>query len=362
MNAGHGDLFRSHRPTVTPMCNRPFSSTSTEVDDSVDQVGPRPNRAKWVWLPILLGLLWLVLGSGSAAAQSCSGTLANVNFGSVSAKDGSTVSGSLNISCSGFATPYVRACANIGLPSNSGTWSDRTLPGPSGAVLHWSIYTDATYTKPWTSFSDSNPQPNIVDIPLSSGAGFAVLPYYAKITGNQPAAPGTYTTTFATVDTLITVSGFTSNPPACSTSFTGSGTFPFAVTAKVVSDCQISATTIDFGQVGQITAPVTSNGTITVTCPSTTSYSVSLDAGQGAGANVGARKLTRNGGSETLTYALYTDAARSRPWGDGSAGTSTASGIGTGSAQNLTIYASLMAPASVPPGLYSDTVIATVTY
>lgn len=105
-----------------------------------------------------------------------------------------------------------------------------------------------------------------------------------------------------------------------------------------------------------------STGQVSSTCTKNAPFSISLSAGQGVGASMSARKMTLNGGSQTLSYGLYTDAARSSPWGDGTGGTGTVSGNGTGSAQTSTIYATLLAPASVPPGVYADTVVATITY
>lgn len=311
-------------------------------------------------------LLWLacVMFVPQAFAQSCSGSGADVNFGTFSSVNPAdvTVSGNINISCSGFATPYVRACLSLGLPGNSGTWSNRTLPGPSGATLAWGIYQDPAFTKPWTSIYDQSAYTNYADIPLSGGAGNAVLTYYAKVPGNQGVVAGSYSVIFGNSDTLISIAGFSSNPPACTTALTTSGRFSFTVAATVSRDCLVSATNIDFGQVGTITTAVNSTGVITATCNKGTPYTLSLDAGQGAGASVNARKLTRTGGTDILSYALYSSAARTSIWGDGNGGTSTVGGTGTGAAQTNTIYATLLAPASVPPGVYVDTVVATVTY
>lgn len=298
-------------------------------------------------------------------AQVCEGSLGNINFGSFSSVSpaGASVSGNVNISCSGFATPYVRACVSMGLPGGSGSWSARTMPGPSGASLSWTLYRDAAYQRIWTSVYDQGGiNTNYIDIPLSSGTGNAVLPLYANIPGPQGAAPGNYQIVFTTNDTLISTAGFNSNPPACTLALTSSGRFGFAVNATVTADCLISATNIDFGQVGLITSPISSTGMITTTCSKSTPYSISLSAGQGTGASVSSRKLTRNGGNDTLAYALYSDAARTSPWGDGSSGTGTVSATGTGTTQGTTIYASLLAPAAAPPGVYVDSVVATVTY
>jgi outer membrane usher protein len=65
-----------------------------------------------------------------------------------------------------------------------------------------------------------------------------------------------------------------------------------------------------------------------------------------------------------MTYGLYRDAARTRPWGDGSFGTSTVTSTGGGVnvVRTHTVYGRLPAQGVPPPGSYSDTVTVTITY
>jgi spore coat protein U-like protein len=68
-------------------------------------------------------------------------------------------------------------------------------------------------------------------------------------------------------------------------------------------------------------------------------------------------------GANLLNYSLYTNAARTTVWGDGSGGTSTVSNTGSGVAQNFTVYARVpLGQTSVATGAYADTVQVTVTY
>ena len=62
-----------------------------------------------------------------------------------------------------------------------------------------------------------------------------------------------------------------------------------------------------------------------------------------------------------LSYAMYTDSARSVNWGQ-TIGTDTVVGTGNGASQALTVYGSVPAGQYVAPGAYSDTITATVTY
>ena len=87
--------------------------------------------------------------------------------------------------------------------------------------------------------------------------------------------------------------------------------------------------------------------------------------GQGSNANTGStdaapiRRL-KDGGTDYLSYQLYSDNGYSTVWGN-TAGTSVAH-TGTGTQTALTVYGSIAAGQSVPAGSYSDTVVATVTF
>jgi spore coat protein U-like protein len=135
-------------------------------------------------------------------------------------------------------------------------------------------------------------------------------------------------------------------------------TTTFGVTATVQATCLISATAMGFGTYTGVAIPTTS--TVSVTCTNTTPYNVGLSTGLGTGATVTARKMTGPAGA-LLNYAMYSDSLRTVNWGQ-TIGTDTVTGIGNGSAQPLTVYGLLPASQYLAPGLYSDTITATVTY
>ena len=74
------------------------------------------------------------------------------------------------------------------------------------------------------------------------------------------------------------------------------------------------------------------------------------------------RTLLRQGGGGAVNYQLYTDSARSIPWGDGTAGTSMVTGTGSGNAQTINVYGQVPAQATPAPGSYSDTITATIVF
>ena len=139
-----------------------------------------------------------------------------------------------------------------------------------------------------------------------------------------------------------------------------SSTGTFAVTATVLPSCTVvGGVPLAFGVV---TPGVQRDGSVTVTatCTVGTPYTLALDAGTGSGATVAVRRMTSGG--DTLEYALYQDVARTTPWGDGTAGTSTRSSTGTGLLQSFTVYGRVPSSAAAAVGVYTDTITVTATY
>ena len=135
-------------------------------------------------------------------------------------------------------------------------------------------------------------------------------------------------------------------------------TASFAVTATVQATCLISATPMAFGTYTGVQADTTS--TISVTCTTSTPYTIGLNAGLATGATVTTRRMT-GPSAATLAYSLSSDAPRAVNWGM-TVPTDTVAGTGNGSAQSLTVYGRIAAAQFVAPGAYTDTVIATITY
>lgn len=141
----------------------------------------------------------------------------------------------------------------------------------------------------------------------------------------------------------------------------GSVSAQFHVTATVLNNCAVSAGDLAFGSYSASSAsPATATSTIQVTCTTSLPYTVALDGGTSAG-NVAARTMS-DGAAHTLGYGLYTSGAYATLWGDGTGGTSTMAGTGSGTAQSLTVYGRIPAAQFVAAGSYSDLVTVTVNY
>lgn len=131
------------------------------------------------------------------------------------------------------------------------------------------------------------------------------------------------------------------------------------VTATVVASCVVVGGTLAFGNYDPV-AGTDGSASISATCTNQTPYTLRLDAGDGSGATTTLRKLTRVGFTETLNYALYSDAGRTALWGDD--GATDVDATGDGLAQNYTVYGRIPAAQTPVAGSYDDVVVITATY
>jgi spore coat protein U-like protein len=137
-------------------------------------------------------------------------------------------------------------------------------------------------------------------------------------------------------------------------------TTTFRVTAKVQAVCEVTASDLGFGTyTAQSGTPLQATTVLRATCTPNTTYHVGLDQGQSPGATVNQRKMAS--GTNALNYQLYSDSARSTIWGN-TTGTDTVTGVGTGLAQDHTVFGAVPAAQVVPAGDYADTITVRVYY
>lgn len=132
--------------------------------------------------------------------------------------------------------------------------------------------------------------------------------------------------------------------------------------------CTIAANPFNFGSYAPLSGTTTSTtGTVSVTCSAliaglNVSYVISLTSGSSG--TYTARKMQFS--PYQLNYNLYTDAAYSTVWGDGTASTSTVSDSYNlaliSMTRNYTVYGLIPASQQVGAGSYTDTITATVTF
>jgi spore coat protein U-like protein len=125
--------------------------------------------------------------------------------------------------------------------------------------------------------------------------------------------------------------------------------------------CTVSATPVAFGVYPPFSgAPTTSTGTTTVHCVAGAANVVIALSTGGGGSYANRRMIS---GASNLTYQLYSDAARTMIWGDGTAGTVTVSvHVANNGTKNNTVYGRIAPLQGVRPGAYTDTITVTVTY
>jgi len=145
--------------------------------------------------------------------------------------------------------------------------------------------------------------------------------------------------------------------------FAASAVGTMSVTATVASSCIVGTSSLAFGSVTSAAIQagnIDAIGTVTVNCTMGSAYTVALDVGTGVGATFPIRKMTA--GANLLSYSVYTLAARTTVWGDGTATTVTVTGTGSGAAQSISAYGRIFSGQTVPAAAYTDTVNVTITY
>jgi spore coat protein U-like protein len=222
---------------------------------------------------ILTALVLMGLPS-RAAAQACSFSVSNINFGSVSpVAVGTTVdaTGTLSVDCSNLGllhlTPVtIGVCPNLDAGSGGSNSSGRLMSG-TGGTIPYQIYQDAGRTTPWgaAAFLFFNSVPTVILTSDSSGAIHATRTLYARVTNQRSSPSGSYSSTF-TGQTFYW--GLTIASCGVATVGTIGTPQPFTVSVSVPVDCLLTTGALDFGSKGLLTTTVAAQAAITVACTS----------------------------------------------------------------------------------------------
>lgn len=131
-----------------------------------------------------------------------------------------------------------------------------------------------------------------------------------------------------------------------------------SIAAQAAGKCTISTSGLSFGTYDVFSSlSDDTTGTIIVNCHSGNSYTLSLSSGSGTYTS-----RAMKSGTHALAYNLFLDATRLTIWGDGSAGTGTVSGVGTGANINTPVYGRIAAGQNAFVGTYSDVITVTITF
>jgi spore coat protein U-like protein len=146
-----------------------------------------------------------------------------------------------------------------------------------------------------------------------------------------------------------------------SATWSATSTANLNVQITITNQCLIGSTSdVNFGTTGLISvAGISATGTINVQCTLATPYNIGLDAGLGSGATEAQRKMTLAGA--TVIYSLYQDPTHLVVWGN-TVGSTTLTGLGTGISVPIPVYGFVPSQVTPAAGVYTDTVIVTVTF
>jgi spore coat protein U-like protein len=129
----------------------------------------------------------------------------------------------------------------------------------------------------------------------------------------------------------------------------------FRVSARVNAVCEITASDLGFGVYNaQGGSPLLGTTLLRATCTPNSSYQIGLSEGTSPGATVNQRRMVAPSAS-VLNYQLYSDSTRNSIWGN-TPGTDTVTGVGTGLAQDHTVFGSIPTAQVVPAEEYADTI------
>jgi spore coat protein U-like protein len=331
---------------------------------------------------LLAASLGVVVFPAAARANSCSATLSDMDFGTVSPLSSSDIYASAagTITCNWtllsptppylLLLPNVVVCVSIGGGSTSSSTLPRMMSG-GAAHLEYNLYRDASYAAasiaggPATAatptplsalFSAPNlltggtvSRPFTIFGRISAGAALVAVP----TVGN---ADTVYSASFAGHAT-ISYTFYNLINPGCGAG--ASASFSFQTRATIVNNCNIVATPLNFGTVGQLNKAARGSSTLSVQCVQNNAYQIALNGGTVASA-VNARQMKSANGAR-LNYRL-SSTLDGVVWGDGTSGTAILSVFGIGTAVQIPVYGVVPAQATPAPGDYRDTVTATVIF
>ncbi|WP_211854797.1 Csu type fimbrial protein [Plastoroseomonas hellenica] len=126
------------------------------------------------------------------------------------------------------------------------------------------------------------------------------------------------------------------------------------------AQCTVTVAPVSFGTYLPFSAtPDDATGSVRVACTNFAGgYTIALGSG---GGTIPARRMAS--GSATLLYQLYTTAARTTIWGNGTGGSVMVSGSClVVCSQTYSVYGRIPARQAARPGTYVDTIVVTVTF
>ena len=290
-----------------------------------------------------LAVALLAAGPARADTTSCSAfSTSGLTFSPYDTVSQAAVSGTgtITVTCTGFGTGTMNIALYGG--RNNGSCSPRTMRNPANTAqsLAYDIFRDSSRTSIWCTGAARHDF--VID--YSSGASQTrTITVYGRVAAGQNPAYASYDDTLS-MDLKQGGQVFM--------------TIPVTIRGSVLPTCAISASPLAFGTYAPAAAR-DATATIAVNCSRTAPYQISLGGGQNP---IAASRRMGGPLGGFVGYNLYSNSARSTAWGDGSTFGARVGGVGSGTAQNLTVYGRIPANQYARPGSYSDSVFVTVEY
>lgn len=130
--------------------------------------------------------------------------------------------------------------------------------------------------------------------------------------------------------------------------------------------CTVTATGVSYGTYDTL-APSSddASGSVRVRCTLLVALSGSFTIDLSAGSSGSYAGRTMRSGAQILPYNLYTNAARTQVWGNGTGGSARVTQSFSGLLvvdRSVPVYGRIPSRQNVRAGAYSDTIVVTVTY
>ena len=309
-----------------------------------------------LWLLTLLVVMMFKFSPQAEAANCWNGSPAGLNFGTVTAGKANVTATRLAFTCNNYdgQAEYVRACLKV-MANDPLTMSQNE---PSTTPLYFSVYSLYDQHSP---LSENNNVYAQIDFELLSGQTIDHgIPLIGRILpGQANVSAGDYHVYATTVQITYASASSIHSLPSCAALNGTTITDQINASATVKNGCEVlNVDDMAFGSKSPAQGDLlqaTSTANITVQCPTGTTYSVSIGHGLHPQGNL--RSLCDKG--ECVNYMLYQDAAHSIEWSKDNPEKQYSS---DGQAQSLVVYGSVPAQKWPSAGVYTDTVVITLTY
>lgn len=316
---------------------------------------------------LLLGA-WMLPGAAWALCTSVPATAAafgSINSTLVRTTVQSASSTNAGLQCTGSLLSLLASNDHFYATITSSTAG---LVGPTGDVIPYTLYANATTSYPITRGVQFDFARNgIIDaLGLLNGTVPKSVPLYLKTVIGANVAAGLYQETLTIAWKWDYCAGVGALGVCVLGRDTGTGSQTLNVTLTVSNDCQITSPNISFASAPVVAGFGTVSQNIGVSCTKGSAYTVGLDDGQNV---AGGRRRMKSSAGNYLAYDIFKSGGSVR-WGGLSSARRSSSdadvnpgnGTGTGS-QTFNYNAKVYTDQATPPeGSYIDNVILDVQF